>query len=173
MMPFLPFTWGNASRYLYLPAMGFGMLLAEGVEWVDRTLAGAPAPGVAPGNRRVPHRRRVDSLLGVRAEGVTNFSARTEVYRRYGQKVRDEHPQLAPDSTVFIDPRDETVLKHRYLEGLIRWEYRDPTIRVVTREVQVTRDASRERLLRLAPAPTTPGPASRRCARHPSARARR
>ena len=39
MMPFVPFTWGNASRYLYLPAMGFAMLLAEGIEWIDRALA--------------------------------------------------------------------------------------------------------------------------------------
>ncbi len=134
MMPFLPFTWGNASRYLYLPAMGFGMLLAEAVEWVDRTLAG-----------RLPRVWRLAIVgfliagLSIRysvfaSEGVTNFSARTEAYRQYGQKVRDEHPQLAPYSTVFIDPRDETVLKHRYLEGLIRWEYRDPTIQVVTRE---------------------------------------
>jgi hypothetical protein len=133
MMPFVPFTWGNASRYLYLPAMGFAMLLAEGVEWVDRALT--------PRLTRVWRLAIVVVLIaGVSirysvfaAEGVTNFSARTEAYRRYGQQVRAQHPQLAPDSTVFIDPRDEKVLKHRYLEGLIRWEYRDPTIQVVTR----------------------------------------
>ena len=134
MMPFVPFTWGNASRYLYLPAMGFGMLLAEGVEWVDRALAARASRAL---------RLAIVALLiaGVSirysvfaSEGVTNFANRTEAYRRYGQKVRAEHPELAPYSVVYIDPRDEKVLKHRYLEALIRWEYRDPTIRVVTRE---------------------------------------
>ncbi len=133
MLPFLPFTWGNASRYLYLPAMGFGMLLAEGIEWLDNALA-----------RRVDARWRL-AVVGLLVagvairyavfalEGVSNFSARTDQYRRYAQSVRAAHPALTPYSVVFIDPRDEERLKHRYLEALIRWEYRDPTIKVITR----------------------------------------
>jgi hypothetical protein len=137
MLPFLPFTWGNASRYLYLPAMGFGLLLSEGLEWLDGVLARKLAGPSAV------WRLAIISLLiaGVAIrysafamKGVTNFSARTEVYRRYGENIRAAHPRLAPYETVFISARDEKMLKHRYLEGLIRWEYRDPTIRVVTRE---------------------------------------
>ena len=141
MLPFLPFTWGNASRYLYLPAMGFGLLLAEGIEWLDGVLARRFAGASAV------WRLAIVSLLiaGVAIrysvfamKGVTNFSARTEVYRRYGETVRAAHPRLAPYDTVFIDARDEKMLKHRYLEGLIRWEYRDPTIQVVTRDSVLT-----------------------------------
>lgn len=134
MLPFVPFTWGNASRYLYLPAMGFGMLLAEGIEWLDHALS-----------RWRPRTERVRPaiiwllILGVTirysvfaSEGVSNFAARTDAYRRYAQQIRAASPQLEPYSVVFIDPRDEEVLKHRYLEALIRWEYRDPTIKVVT-----------------------------------------
>jgi hypothetical protein len=131
MLPFLPFTWGNASRYVYLPAMGFAMLLAEGIEWLDRVLA-----------RYIGRRLRL-AIVGLliagvairfsvfATEGVTNFSGRTEVYRRFAEAFRQAHPHLTPYSAVFIDPRDEKMLHYRYLEALIRWESRDPTIRVV------------------------------------------
>jgi hypothetical protein len=144
MMPFVPFTWGNASRYLYLPAMGFAMLLAEGIEWLGSAMGrrGSRTERME-GTASPAWRSVVVSLLiaGVAirysvfaSEGVSNFAARTEAYRRYARQVREAHPQLAPYSVVFIDPRDEEVLKHRYLEALVRWEYRDPTIKVVTRE---------------------------------------
>ena len=39
MAPFVPFTWGTQSRYLYLPAIGFALLLADGVLYFSRVLA--------------------------------------------------------------------------------------------------------------------------------------
>jgi hypothetical protein len=132
MLPFLPFTWGNASRYLYLPSMGFAILLAEGIEWIDRACARYPL------RLRLPAVGLLIAAVAIRFsvfafEGVINFSERTEVYRRFSEDVREMHPQLAPYSTVFIEARDEKRLHYRYLEALIRWEFRDPTIRVAVR----------------------------------------
>ena len=38
LAPFALFKWDNTSRYLYLPAMGFSMLIAEGVMTIHRWL---------------------------------------------------------------------------------------------------------------------------------------
>lgn len=134
LMPFAFFTWGNTSRYLYLPAMGFAMLVAEGIEWVDGRLSSRV-------NRLLRH--AVIALLiaavtvrfaAFASRGVSNFSERTEAYRRFTQDLRQDYPQLGPYSSVPIDPAIATRLTYRYLEGLVRWEYRDPTLRVVVQE---------------------------------------
>ena len=131
LMPFAPFTWANTSRYLYLPAMGFAMLLAELIEWTDRALAariGAAA------------RRAVITLLvaavGIRfclfaAEGVEHFAERAEVYRQFVLDVRARYPHLPQDADIQIDKAVADRLHHRFLQDAIRWEYRDPSIDLV------------------------------------------
>jgi hypothetical protein len=134
LLPFVFFTWGNTSRYLYLPAMGFAMLVAEGVRWLDAVLA-----------RWLGTRWRtavvgfVVAALAVRfavfsMKAVRNFTAATQPYREYGQSLRRSHPTLPSGSVVFIDPATDTALKQRYLEGLVQWEYRDPTLKVRVRD---------------------------------------
>ena len=36
LIPYLGFTWGNVSRYSYLPGMGFALLLASWIFALDR-----------------------------------------------------------------------------------------------------------------------------------------
>jgi hypothetical protein len=132
LLPFVWFTFGNVSRYLYLPAMGFALLLAEGVEWPNRALERRMQP---------PWRRAIAGLViaavAIRfmvfaSEAVANFRERTEEYRQFGQRIRAAHPTLEPGAHVPLDPADEERLQRRYLEALVRWEYRDPTIQLIT-----------------------------------------
>jgi hypothetical protein len=134
LLPFAFFTWGNTSRYLYLPGMGFGLLVAEGIEWIDRLLA-----------RRLTTRlRRPLVTLGIAivtvrfmvfaSKGVDGFSAMAEDYRRFFVSFKQEHPQLPPYSRVPLDPEADKALGHRYLQPLVQWEYRDPTITLVAPE---------------------------------------
>jgi hypothetical protein len=133
ILPFAFFMWGNTSRYQYLPAIGFALLLADGIEWLDRALA-----------RRVSVRARaavitvVAAVITVRfmvfaSEAVENFARRTEMWRGFAVTIRAEYPQVPPGGDVII-PR-ALAEKHGflYLEALVRWEYRDPTIRVALR----------------------------------------
>lgn len=133
LMPFAPFTWANTSRYLYLPAMGFAMLLAELIEWIDRALASRVKPAV-----RQAAVALLVAAIGVRfclfaAEGVEHFAERTEAYRRFVTDIRARYPQLPRDAEIPIDKAVADRLHHRYLQDAIRWEYRDPTIDLVPR----------------------------------------
>ena len=133
ILPFAFFTWGIASRYQYLPAIGFALLLADGIEWLNRALA-----------RRLPDVARVGvvavlvAAITIRfmvfaSEAVENFAARTELWRGFGHALRAEYPQGPVGGEVAI-PR-ALADKHGwlYLEALVRWEFRDPTIQVVLR----------------------------------------
>ena len=133
ILPFAFFTWGNTSRYQYLPAIGFAMLLADGIEWFNSALA-----------TRVPDRPRIAIIAIVTAaitirfmvfasEAVENFAARTEMWRGFGQAIRTEYPQVAPGGEVVLSRALAEKHGRLYLEALVRWEYRDPTIRVVLR----------------------------------------
>ncbi len=133
LLPFVFFTWGNTSRYLYLPAMGFAILLAEGVTALDRLMARWL------GRRwRLVLTNLIVAALTVRfavfaSKTVKAFSNATEPYRAYGVGLRVSHPTLRSGSVILIEPEVDKALKQRYLEGLVQWEYRDPTLRVRVR----------------------------------------
>ncbi len=131
LMPFAPFTWANTSRYLYLPAMGFAMLLAELIEWIDR----AAAPRMQPAARQAIVGVLV-ATIAVRfclfaADGVKSFADRTEPYRRFIADIRRQYPQLPRDAEVPVDTAVADTLHHPFLQDAVRWEYQDPSIRLV------------------------------------------
>jgi hypothetical protein len=134
LLPFAFFTWGNTSRYLYLPGMGFALLLAEVVEWLN----GALVPHLQERNRRALV-WLVVAVLGVRfavfaSKGVTDFVEMAERYRRFLMAFRAEHPQVPAGSQISIDAKAEAALHLRYLQPMVQWEYRDPSITLVVRE---------------------------------------
>jgi hypothetical protein len=130
LLPFAFFTWGNTSRYLYLPAMGFALLVAELVEWVDGRLS-----RVAGVRVRLAIVTLLMAFVTIRfasfaSRGVSNFTVRTERYRRFTEDIRRQYPQVSTGSSVAVEARVEQALTRRYLEGLVQWEYRDPTLTV-------------------------------------------
>jgi hypothetical protein len=130
ILPFAFFTWSSTSRYQYLPAIGFALLLSDGIEWVDRQLT-----------QRVVRTTRFTIIIVLAAaitirfmvfasEGVGNFAKRTEMWRGFAQAIRAEYPQVQPGGEVVISRQLAEKHGRLYLEALVRWEYRDPTIRV-------------------------------------------
>jgi hypothetical protein len=89
LLPVLPFTWGTASRYLYVPAAGFALLLAELV------IGGATQLQRAGWPRRNVHglTALVVTVLVLRfatfaEHGVRNFRDLTRPYDRLTTAVR-------------------------------------------------------------------------------------
>jgi len=130
LLPFAFFTWGNTSRYLYLPAIGFSMLLGEGMLVLDRLAA-----------RKLPPRWRTAVVSAIFAaivirfavfatRGVDDFVQRTEPYRQYIDAFRAAHPRLPPGAVVRVPAPADARLQHMYLEPLVQWEYADPSIRL-------------------------------------------
>jgi hypothetical protein len=128
LAPFLSFNWANTSRYLYQPAIGFSLLLAEAMLALDRAIG-----------RRVTARARraiittVVAVIAMRfglfaAGNVRDFAERSQVYSDYLGRFREIHGTVPSNTTVVADP--PTRLPYQFINAAVQWDYRDPTIRI-------------------------------------------
>jgi len=122
LAPVLPFTWGTASRYGYVPAAGFALLLA------DRIVAGVGALQRAGTPRRVATVAGVAIVAALTIRfgwfargGVNDFRRLAAPYERFAVAVQAadrEAPgriRLTPRDVAgieqaFVDPAAETAL---------------------------------------------------------------
>ena len=130
ILPFAFFTWSMTSRYAYMPAVGLAFLLAEGLGWLDARLARLANRGA-----RLALVTGIGVFVVVRfmlfaAENIRNFTERTEPYRAFAALVRQQHPSPPPGTRIPVDARTADALQTRYLEALVQWVFRDPTLTV-------------------------------------------
>jgi hypothetical protein len=121
LLPVSFFTWGNVPRYLYVPAIGFSMLVADIVlgfrAQVERRTTPTAARAVAAVALAVLAIR-----FGVFAKkAADSFPARTAAYATFAQEIRRSNPGATAGSVVFVD--------QRYAKG-IPDAYREPAARV-------------------------------------------
>jgi hypothetical protein len=97
------FTWGNVSRYLYLPAAGFAMLLAEAMLAVSRV----PIPRIPAQASRVGAivltlviATRFASLAAITPAG---FREETRPYERFAAAVRRAQAVEFSRPVVYVD----------------------------------------------------------------------
>ena len=121
LLPVSFFTWDNAARYLYLPAVGFSMLAADLLLGL-RALAGRRLPARAATVVMVVAVAALAVRFGSFAKrAADSFPARTASYARFVNELRRSNPAARPGDTVFID--------QRYLDGVPEL-YRQPAARV-------------------------------------------
>jgi hypothetical protein len=134
ILPFAPFLWSGTGRYMYLPALGLALLLAEGLAALDARLERRVSATV----RQVAMVLLVAGLairFGVFAsKGVADQAERAEQYRTFLTALRQAHPQVADGTVIPIDPATERRMALRFLEAAVQWEYKNPTIRLVVRD---------------------------------------
>lgn len=133
ILPFAFFTWDNISRYQYLPAIGFGLLLADGIEGLDGLLRGRVRDRARQAMVSLVAAVVVIRFMVFASEAVENFTSRTEMWRALGAAIRAEHPGLPRGGAVTLDRDLAERHGFLYLEALTRWEFQDPTIRVTLR----------------------------------------
>jgi dolichyl-phosphate-mannose-protein mannosyltransferase len=121
LLPVSFFTWENAPRYLYLPAVGFAMLVAALVlEMYSVAVRHLPSRSAA--TVLVAVVVLLAARFGVFAKkAADSFPARTAPYERLAAEVRRANPHAAPGSTVVID--------QQFLNGVPDL-YREPAARV-------------------------------------------
>jgi hypothetical protein len=62
---------------------------------------------------------------------VKSFAAGTEEYRRYITLFKQAHGDLPSHSRVPFDPSLAGEERYRFMNALVQWEYRDPTIGLI------------------------------------------
>jgi hypothetical protein len=134
LAPFLLFNWGNTSRYLYQPAIGFSLLLAEAVMQLNRALTAR-----IPANTRraivIAAVAAITIRFGLFANAnVRDFATRTHVYPEYIARFRNIHGDVPSNTVIASDPRLETTLPYQFVNAAVRWEYRDATIQIAPYE---------------------------------------
>ena len=131
ILPFAFFTWGNASRYAYTPAIGLGLLLAEALGWFEARVDGRLSPST---------KRLVITALALfitvrfasfTVKAVDSFSRRTEPYRRVAASVQASPVSYIPGQVVTVDEETVRNMQFRYVEALVRWALQDPSLTVV------------------------------------------
>jgi hypothetical protein len=127
LAPFLSFNWGNTSRYLYQPAIGFSLLLAEAAMQLK-------PPAGSAFRRTIPIYAMV-ALIAIRFaifanSNVRDFAMRTQVYPEYLAKFRQTHGDLPSNSIVEPDPEFAKLHPHQFANAAVQWDYRDVTIQV-------------------------------------------
>jgi hypothetical protein len=132
LVPYVWFTWGNASRYLYLPSIGFALAIAG--------LMVAGSDGVVTRLRAPRFVGRVVFALGVgfvairfgqfAAAAAEGQVASMEHWRAYAAKLAAEAPS-PPDGVIRLRAPEDDLVQPMYLEPMLQWERQNYRLRVV------------------------------------------
>jgi hypothetical protein len=127
------FTWGNTSRYLYLPAAGFALLLADMVLLLQTlSLPRIPKPAVTA--TAVILTAALAVRFGVfAAKGAADFPTRTMTYRIYAAAVRRGAAAPPADGIVYVDREDARGVPALYRDPAARVAYCMADVHVVDR----------------------------------------
>jgi hypothetical protein len=131
ILPFAFFTWGNASRYAYTPAIGLALLLAEGLCWLRDRLDGRVAPRALRLVITVVALFITVRFASFTLKAVDNFSVRTEPYRQLAASVQATSKSVVPFETVTVDSAAVEHMQFRYVEALVRWALQEPSLTIV------------------------------------------
>lgn len=121
LLPVSFFTWDDVPRYLYLPAAGFSLLVADLMGAMHGALARRLSRRVA-----VALTSAVVVVLAVRfavfaRKAADSFPARSASYERFVTELRRANPEATAGSTVTIE--------QHFLDGVPEL-YREPAARV-------------------------------------------
>lgn len=125
MLPYLPFTAGNTSRYAYLPAIGFAWAVAGAmVAGVDSLRARKPGRGWAPAIAYAV----ATLFIVVRFAPFAYASVRGQVRSLEEWRIRAR--QIADtvevrDGTIHVADPGDPLIDLMYVEPIVRWERQD------------------------------------------------
>lgn len=133
LAPVAFFTWGNASRYAYLPAAGFALLLAEILAACESVVAAWWTPHAARAATLV-----LASAIAVRyglfaKKEADIFRERTRPYERLVAAVSSANSSHPSAAVVYVDREDAEAVPTLYLDPAARAARCAGDVRVVIR----------------------------------------
>jgi len=134
LAPFALFKWDNTSRYLYLPAMGFSMLIADGVVTINHWLTSRFSRQTATTGTALIVGAIAVRLIVFCLQNLPGFVAQAEDYRLYVGRLKAIRPVIESHARVNVE--SDIGAKHgiQFLTALVQWEYHDSTITVAAEE---------------------------------------
>jgi hypothetical protein len=125
MLPYLPFTTGNTSRYAYLPAIGFSWAVAGAiVAGVERLRRASRAPASAPAATYA-----IACVFVIARFGPFAYeSVRGHVRSFEDWRIRAEQLAAAVelrDGTIQIADPGDPLIDSMYVEPIVQWQRRD------------------------------------------------
>jgi hypothetical protein len=132
ILPFALFVWGGVTgRYMYLPAIGLALLLAEGLAALDARLDGRVTAAVRQAAIVLLVAGLAIRFSVFASKAVSDQVERAETYRTFLAEFRRAHPDVKDGDVFHIDAKTERVMALRFLEAAVQWEYKNPTLRLV------------------------------------------
>ncbi|MCA1563326.1 MAG: hypothetical protein LC804_24760 [Acidobacteria bacterium] len=128
MVPYLGFTWGNVSRYQYLPTIGFAWIVAGLIAALHDRLAVRWATPARVGVSLL------SAFIIVRfaiftAKGVKERLDWMEAYRTYAHAIsRDSRP--ADGVTLLVPTPQDPRVEADYIQPMLRWTLHAPALEV-------------------------------------------
>jgi hypothetical protein len=103
LLPVSFFTWDNVSRYLYLPALGFAMLLAEAMCAINRRCSRVLGSRAANLITTILVAALTIRFMFFAQRESTHFRDRTLPYRRYVSAIMSASPLPPADGIVYLE----------------------------------------------------------------------
>jgi hypothetical protein len=105
LLPVLFFTWGIASRYLYVPAAGFAMLLADLLTRAEAALGRRMSVRAARAITATVAVALAVRFAAFAEERAADFRTVTAPYARFAEAIRASYPS-APSDRIVVVPSD-------------------------------------------------------------------
>jgi hypothetical protein len=103
LLPVSLFTWDNVSRYLYLPALGFALLLAEATCTIRRRCSGVLWPRATNVITTILVGALTTRFMFFALKESAHFVEHAVPYRRYVSAVTNASPLPPADRIVYLD----------------------------------------------------------------------
>jgi hypothetical protein len=127
------FTWGNASRYLYVPAAGFAMLLAQsGLTAYEMIRARSGSPVVTPAAIAIVAAIAIRFAVFAH-EGATGFRDQTRPYERLIAAIEQSGQDKSAIDEIAVSASDLDGVPDLYRDGVAETVACRPGVRMVVR----------------------------------------
>jgi hypothetical protein len=133
MLPVLFFTWGIASRYLYVPAAGFALLLADVLMASQALLARRLSPRAARAVTTVVALVLALRFAAFTQQGSADFRDRTTPYERFAAAIAGPDASLPPDRVLYIDSQVATAIPELYRDPAAETIFCEADVHIVVR----------------------------------------